>query len=175
MKPLVESFAPLARPDARLLILGSMPGVASLQAQQYYAHPHNLFWRILATACQFDPQLPYAARVQALQASGIAVWDVLAACHRPGSLDARIDGASAVANDFPAFLAAHPDIHRVCFNGAAAATLFQRHVLPQVANYPLEYLRLPSTSPANAGIPAARKYAAWLAALTPEKTTLIQA
>jgi len=169
MKAIVESFPPLAQADARLLILGSMPGVASLQAQQYYAHRQNLFWRILGELLGFDPGVAYAERVALLTAQGVAVWDVLARCHRPGSLDADIDPHTAIANDLPAFLAYHPHIRCVCFNGSAADALFQRHIRPRLVvaepERPITYLRLPSSSPANASIPLAQKKAAWATAL----------
>lgn len=161
---LAESFPPIASPQARILILGSMPGQASLKAFQYYAHPQNLFWKVLGEAFGFDPRADYAIRVAALNAHHIAVWDVLASCHRPGSLDADIDTRSAIPNDLPGFLQQHPHIRRICLNGGAAATLFQRyfkHTLPAT----LECLRLPSTSPANASIPLAQKKQAWQTAL----------
>ncbi len=90
----VQSFPPIAAPGARLLILGSMPGAASLAAGQYYAHPRNAFWPILAALCHFPADAPYAARVAALQAAGVAVWDVLQSCVRPGSLDTAIERSS---------------------------------------------------------------------------------
>lgn len=161
----VCSFPPLAAPDARILILGSMPGVASLQAQRYYAHPHNRFWPIMGELLGFDPALAYAERCTHLVAAGIAVWDVLQSCVRPGSLDADIDAASVIANDFAGFFAAHPQIRRVCFNGGAAEALFRRHVRPLLAAGPVDFLRLPSTSPAHAGMRPAEKLAAWKAGL----------
>lgn len=160
-----QGFAPVARSDARLLILGSMPGQASLQAQAYYAHPRNAFWRILADVLGFAPDLPYADRLMILQANGIALWDVLAACHRPGSLDADIDDASMVVNDFAGFLQQHPHITRVCFNGAKAESSWRKQVQP-VLDLSLEFLRLPSTSPAHAGMPYEAKRALWADALT---------
>ncbi|MDB5802219.1 MAG: hypothetical protein JWL63_3158 [Rhodocyclales bacterium] len=162
----VNSFPPLENPAARVLILGSMPGVASLKAQQYYAHPQNLFWKILGATLGFDPASAYSERIAHLAASGIAVWDVLESCAREGSLDGNIDRASAVPNDFAAFFAGHPLIERVCFNGAAAASIFMQQVRPRLPGHlNLQYQRLPSTSPANAAIPLAEKMRTWSTAL----------
>lgn len=157
----VFSFPPIAAPHARLLVLGSMPGAASLAAGQYYAHPRNAFWPIMGALYGFDPRAAYAERVACLQAAGVAVWDVLASCVRPGSLDSAIDATSAQPNDFRAFFAAHQGIRRVYFNGAAAEAAYRRHVLPQGAWADLPALRLPSTSPAHAALDLARKAEAW--------------
>ena len=166
----VSSFPPLENPAARVLILGSMPGVASLKAQQYYAHPRNLFWKIMGSTFGFDPASPYAERTQYLAKAGIAVWDVLKSCVREGSLDADIDLASAQPNDFATFFASHTRIERVCFNGGAAASLFTRQVHPHLPRHlALQYLRLPSTSPANASIPFADKSRQWAAALQADR------
>lgn len=157
----VCSFAPIAAPDARLLILGSMPGRASLDAGQYYAHPRNAFWPVMGALFDFAPAAPYGERVAALQAAGVAVWDVLQSCVRPGSLDSAIRADSMVPNDFRAFLAAHPRIACIFFNGSAAADCYRRHVLPLGAWAALPARRLPSTSPAHAALDLAAKLAAW--------------
>lgn len=166
---LVRSFPPITAPGARVLILGTMPGVASLAAGRYYAHPRNAFWPITSAICRFDPGAPYERRVAALCARGIAVWDVLACCERAGSLDSDIAPASMAANDFAAFFAAHPRVRDVCCNGGTAYRLFTSRVLPELAavRAPLRVHQLPSTSPAHAGVPFARKLAAWRAALAP--------
>lgn len=160
---LARSFAPLARPDARVLILGSMPGRASLQAGQYYAHPRNAFWRIMAALLGLDAEAGYAARTEALTSSGVALWDVLKSCERPGSLDARIEPGSVVVNDFAGFLRRHRGIGAVFFNGSTAELLYRRHVLPGAGLGPLHYTGLPSTSPAHAGMPFGQKLQAWRA------------
>ena len=158
---LAHGFPPLATSRATRLILGSMPGADSLRAGQYYAHPRNAFWRIMGELFGADPSLSYAARARKLGAAGIAVWDVIASCSRPGSLDAHIDRASVTPNDFASFLAIHRSITHVYFNGAAAEQLFMRLALPTVDPCALEFRRLPSTSPAHARLNFERKLAAW--------------
>lgn len=162
-----RSFPPISTPDARVLILGTMPGRVSLRERQYYAHPQNAFWRITAEILGFDPASDYAARVSSLKGHGVALWDVLESCTRDGSLDSAIDASTIVPNDFGRFFAAHPRIRLVCFNGATAAALYSRHVQPRLRG-PLtrEHVRLPSTSPANASIPRAAKLRAWRAIQT---------
>ena len=162
----VESFPPIESAASRVLILGTMPGAASLRAGQYYAHPQNGFWRMAGAILGFDPASPYELRVAAMRAAGIAVWDVLRSCTRPGSLNSAIVPATIVPNDLPGFLDAHARIRKVCFNGAKAEALFARYVRPLVApEINVGYLRLPSTSPANASVPWPRKLEAWQAAL----------
>lgn len=157
----IQSFPPIEKADARILILGSMPGEASLKAGQYYAHPQNLFWRIMGELLGTDPAAPYPQRVQALKSARIALWDVLHSCRRKGSLDSSIDDASLVPNDFAAFFRHHPRITRVFFNGAKAEACYRKHVRPVIGTGAIEYLRLPSTSPANASISCERKLEAW--------------
>ena len=159
--PYIHSFPPIAAPDATLLILGSMPGKASLLANQYYAHPRNAFWPIMGELFGAGPAMPYARRVRVLEHAGVAVWDVLASCTRGSSLDSDIDEESIVANDFASFFLAHPRIERVFFNGAKAEASFRRHVRPRLAAATLRLKRLPSTSPANASWSPARKLRSW--------------
>lgn len=158
---LAQGFPPVVAADARLLILGSMPGQASLAAHEYYAHPQNAFWRIMGELFGAGATLPYAGRLAKLQSAGVALWDVMAACERPGSLDADIVPGSVQANDFAAFFAVNRCIKRVFFNGAAAETAFRRHVLPTLGETGLALLRLPSTSPAHAALSYDKKLAAW--------------
>jgi hypoxanthine-DNA glycosylase len=96
----IYSFPAIADDNARILILGSMPGKASLQAGQYYAHPRNQFWPILGELVGAGPTLNYDARISVLLSANIALWDVLKSCYRSSSLDADIDKASMIANDF---------------------------------------------------------------------------
>jgi hypoxanthine-DNA glycosylase len=163
----VRSFPPIADAKARVLILGSMPGEASLAAGQYYAHAHNLFWRIIGEVTGADATLPYAARARALKICRIALWDVLASCEREGSLDSAIDDATLCANDFVAFYRNHPHIAHVFFNGAKAEACYRKHVMPALAPGlgPQTYTRLPSTSPANASMSPAYKHRVWMQAL----------
>ncbi len=163
----VESFPPIESDMSRVLILGTMPGRVSLRDGQYYAHPQNLFWRIVGELVGFDPGCPYEFRVDRVRSAGIAIWDVLKTCFRASSLDSAIEASSVVPNDLPGFLAGHPHIRRVCFNGAKAELLYTRHVRPHLTGQPqLHYLRLPSTSPANASVPRAEKLRAWQAILS---------
>ncbi len=159
--PLIHSFPPIETPTARILILGSMPGGASLRAEQYYAHPRNLFWPILGDLVGAHPGLPYPARLEILKSAGIALWDVLQSCEREGSLDSQITPLSIVPNNFADFFAHHPNIQHVFFNGAMAETTFRRHVLTTLPPLGYGYHRLPSTSPANAAFSFARRLEAW--------------
>jgi len=164
---LIHGFPPIVRPSARLLILGSVPSAASLAAGEYYAHPRNQFWRIAGDLCGFDPGAPYRRRKAALAGAGIALWDVVASCVRPGSLDAAIADETIIANDFAGFLARHRRIGRVCFNGRKAESAWHRHVEPQLpATRRLEYRLLPSTSPAHAGMSYLRKLRIWRSAIS---------
>lgn len=152
----IFSFPPLASKDSRILILGSMPGAASLAAGQYYAHPQNSFWRIMGALFDAGPDKPYDERTAILLGHGVAVWDVLQGCVRPGSLD--VDIRDEVPNDFPVFFAAHPAISRVYLNGGKAAASYKKFVADR-CGVPAE--KLPSTSPAHAGMRFEDKLALW--------------
>ncbi|HSW12515.1 MAG TPA: DNA-deoxyinosine glycosylase [Solimonas sp.] len=160
---LLQSFPPVVDDRAGILILGSMPGAASLKENQYYAHPRNSFWWIFGELVGAKPELPYNKRIALLQQHGIALWDVLARCERPGSLDANIIEKSIVPNDFVPFYRQYPRIWRVFFNGSKARDSYQQYVLPTLRGMDMhiEYDRLPSTSPAHAGRPPAEKLEEW--------------
>jgi double-stranded uracil-DNA glycosylase len=162
---LLTGFPPIASANARVLILGSMPSVASLEQQQYYGHPQNVFWRIMGSLFDAGLELPYEERKRRLQKQRVAVWDVLRSCERPGSLDTAIRRDSEIANDFATFLRQHRHVHRIFFNGQKSETAFRRHALASVESLgrELKFLRLPSTSPAHAGRSFAEKLRAWQA------------
>ncbi len=160
----VNSFAPLLPATPRILILGSMPSVQSLKQQQYYGHPRNRFWPLIAALFDGDAQAPYSQRVAHLLDHDLAVWDVLASCVRPGSADAAIRNDSEIPNRIDHLLAQYPSITRLYFNGATAETCFRRH-FSQLDSVPAQ--RLPSTSPANAAWSLERLIAAWSVVQTP--------
>ena len=155
-----RSFDPVAGKDARILILGSFPGVMSLEKQQYYGHGRNQFWTILAAL--LDEPLPedYDGRLAMLLAHRIALWDVLNSCQRQGSLDTRIRNPQP--NDLEGFLDQYQDIRHVFLNGATAEKLFERFF----GHLTISRTRLPSTSPAHTMSLAAKKDA-WRAVLRP--------
>ena len=157
----IYSFSPIADENADILILGSMPGCASLEANQYYAHQRNAFWRIMSALLQFDANLSYEEKTLALQSARIALWDVLHSCKREGSLDSSIEKDTLVANDFQHFFKAHQKIRRVFFNGTKAETCFKQHVLKKHDFDTISFTRLPSTSPAHAAKSFECKLDAW--------------
>lgn len=141
-------FPPLLGARPRVLILGTLPGVASLDAHAYYAHARNAFWPILGDIVGFASDTDYDSRVAALAAAGCAVWDVLQSAQRTGSLDANI--REARVNDIAKLLTAHPSITAIVFNGQGAAKLYRRLVSPTLsdAQRAIAAHTLPSTSPA---------------------------
>lgn len=163
----MPAFEPLLGSEPKRLILGSMPGKASLQAFQYYAHPRNSFWWIMEQLFGVDATAEYPLRVAELVAQRVAVWDVLHDCERHGSLDSSIVSDSVEVNDFENFFRQQPSIALVGFNGAAAAKLFKRHCSSVKERHPsIEWVTLPSTSPAYASITREEKLQLWRTALT---------
>jgi hypoxanthine-DNA glycosylase len=162
-----SGFGPVAGSDARVLILGSLPGRISLELNQYYANPRNVFWLIMGELAEAYPHRTYESRLDQLQRRGVALWDVCASAERTGSLDANIDRSTLVPNDLNSFLRGHPHIQAIFFNGSAAAKLFRRSFYP----YPLtiaslQLVTLDSTSPART-IPLSEKLSRWRNALAP--------
>lgn len=155
---LKTAFPPSVAADARLLILGSLPGDESLRRGEYYAHPTNAFWWLVGEVLGAPlPALPYAERLARLRGAGIALWDVIAAARRPGSLDAAI--RDAVHRDLAGFAAALPGLRAVAFNGGEAARRGRKELAGTAG---LALIDLPSSSAAYAGMTREAKRAAWL-------------
>ena len=152
-------FAPIAREDARILILGSLPGQRSLQEAEYYAHPRNAFWPIMNDL--FSIGGDYTMRCADLLTNKIALWDVLAQSIRPGSMDADIQLGSSKVNDFKQFFDTHQSIEVVCFNGRKAGELFGRCADQERLASKLRFETLPSTSPAYASMAFDQKLSIW--------------
>jgi double-stranded uracil-DNA glycosylase len=165
----IRSFSAIANKNCRVLILGSMPGEESLKHKEYYAHKQNQFWHIMEHILDTEfiadkkRKALYKRRVKALLSQKIALWDVLHSCKRRGSLDSDI--REEIANDFAEFFASYPRITHVFFNGGKAEKSFQRFVLPSIDKGKIKFKRLPSTSPAHAGMSIAKKKSAWKKAI----------
>ena len=164
------SFPPIVGLSPRVLILGTMPSIKSLDVGQYYGHPHNSFWWIMSQIALFPMALDYSERVAKVQEAGICVWDVLSDCQRAGSLDANIVRESEVPNDIVGFLRKHPSISMLGFNGAAAKTIYKRH--NSLSDDELDLCQLPSTSPAYASMKKEEKLGIWRSALIPHLNPL---
>jgi len=156
-------FPPILGDGARVLVLGSLPSVASIEKNQYYGHPQNAFWRIMGELFGAGPDLPYEQRKAILIGAHVAVWDVLESSVRPGSMDADIEPSTARPNDFGKLFRDQPRIGHICFNGRTAAKFFQQLVAPVIENgsNSRQYETLPSTSPANAAMSFADKLEHW--------------
>ena len=163
----ITAFPPVAPPGARVLILGSMPSVESLNQGFYYAHPRNAFWRILAEVYGEPFPVGIPERVALLERHGVALWDVLDSCEREGSLDSAIRAPRV--NDFKGLFERCPRIRLILLNGGTAARLFMKHGGPFLEGR--ECLRLPSTSPAYT-LSYERKLALWRQALEYEHQSL---
>ena len=168
--PRSVGFSPVANPDARILILGTLPGKVSLERHQYYAQPRNTFWKIMERLCGTPEHAEYEERIRMFLDHRMALWDVCAEAVRQGSLDTNIQPSTILANDFNSFLATHDQITLVCFNGSRAGKLFRRDALPTLSHSfsKLRYEVLPSTSPAHASMPFETKQALWMAAINSE-------
>jgi hypoxanthine-DNA glycosylase len=161
-------FAAVEAPDARVLILGTLPSVKSLEQGEYYAHARNSFWWIMGELIGALPALAYEDRLRRLQSSGIALWDVCHAAERAGSSDAKIQLSTVEPNDFRTFLGRHRRIELICFNGQPAEKLFRGKVAPLLADLrPIPHRVLDSTSPACARVTREEKLARWRDALAP--------
>ena len=162
----IFGFPPIAKENAKILILGSMPSDVSLQKQEYYGHGRNAFWPIMLSlfneTTDFDAA-NYRQRQNLLIKNRIAVWDVLQNCYRAGSLDTAIKMDSIKVNAFPSFFTMHKAIEKVCFNGAKAEGIYAKYVLPHIKDQfdYLQYVRLPSTSPAHAAMTLQQKIEVW--------------
>jgi len=143
----VVGFPPIVGPDAKVLILGTIPGTRSIEKGEYYSHARNAFWPIIENIIGIPAALPYSERIEKLSKSGIAIWDVLFHADRVGSLDTNI--TTEVPNDLQTFFDKHRGVELVVFNGVKAAKLYNRLVLPTLTSRdpPLRYETLPSTSP----------------------------
>ena len=152
-------FPPVTRPDTRILVLGSLPGAVSLARQRYYAHPQNLFWRLIGAVIGRDlVPLDYETRLEALLDAGVGLWDTVAAATREGSLDTAI--RLHEASDLTALVATLPGLRAVGFNGAKSGAIGRRQLGPVPG---LALIELPSSSPAYASLSFERKREAWLA------------
>ncbi len=160
----VASFPPQIGADCRVLVLGTVPSLRSLELRQSYGHAQNLFWPFMGELFDAGVELPYAERMSRLHALGIGIWDVYERVERAGSLDASIVRASEVPNAIARLLLRMPTIRAIALNGGKAAEGFARHIAPQfdaALRTRVEILKLPSTSPANASIARAEKLLSW--------------
>lgn len=161
------SFPMLSRSCPKLLILGSMPGQVSLDRNQYYANPRNVFWWIMSELVPFEMVFTYRERVKATVDANIGIWDVLADCQRPGSLDANIVTESEQPNDFIGLFERCQSIDLIAFNGVTAKRIFMRHFKGLLEERNIAWVLLPSTSSAHAAMSREDKLAIWRTALGP--------
>ena len=164
MKQVCQGFPPIIGLQPKILILGTMPSVASLEKAFYYSHPRNAFWPIMAEIFHHSIE-SIGQKRQLIESQPLILWDVLQSCEREGSLDSAI--RQPIANDFEQLALAFPTIQTVFFNGQKAAQLFKQQVCKQ-QQLPQNwvYLTLPSTSPANARMNLEQKTDAWRQKLT---------
>lgn len=158
-----KGFPPIADERATVLVLGTMPGEESLRKKEYYANPRNNFWKIIGVLFELGDKATYEEKTKTLIKNKIALWDVIQACERPGSLDSAINDSTIAENDFVTFYRNHPNIRYVFFNGVKAEKEYKKRVLPMLTGNTKEirYSRLPSTSPAMARLSFAEKLLDW--------------
>ena len=158
-----KSFLPNIDEKSEILILGSMPGIKSLEEQQYYAHPQNRFWKLMGLFCKTEnlAELNYQEKLQILLKNKIALWDVIKFCNRDGSLDSNIQ--NELPNDIPKLLKQFPNIKIICLNGSKSYSAFKKHYPELLEQY--KCYKLQSTSPANARYRLADLYKEWRIAL----------
>ncbi len=156
MSEKLHCFAPLVDKNTKFLVIGTMPGKASLQAAEYYAFKHNAFWTIIFKLSDNKAQ-NYSEKIKLLKQLRIGLWDNLKACERFGSLDSNIKNAEP--NDFESLLTEFPNIEKLLFNGQKSFAFFKKYHQPLLEKY--KYAVLPSTSPANARLSIEQKLALW--------------
>ena len=163
-RQICKSFLPNIDDKSEILILGSMPGIKSLEEQQYYAHPQNRFWKLIGMFCNIDnlPELNYQDKLQILLKNKIALWDVIQSCNRDGSLDSNIQ--NELPNDIPELLKRFPKIKVICLNGNKSYSAFKKYFPKLLEKY--KCYKLPSTSPANARYKLDNLYNEWSATLS---------
>jgi hypoxanthine-DNA glycosylase len=154
----IHSIAPLINTDARVLILGSMPGKVSLARGQYYAHPQNKFWYLIYSVFGRSPDTDYKKKISFLKSRKIALWDVIKECERSGSSDAEI--TDPMMNEVYTLLNENPNIKYIVFNGHKSEQLFKKYIKSSFERE-ISFFRLPSSSPANASISLDKKLEAW--------------
>jgi len=162
---IVQSFLPETGPKPRVLILGSMPGIASLEAVQYYAHPRNAFWPIMASYFNFKNELTYSEKLSIVKHRQVALWDVLASCEREGSLDSAIKNETMVPNLIEDWLKQQSTVTTILCNGGKSAQTFKKHFKTLFSSQDINVVKLPSTSPAHAAMSLAEKKQQWHKAL----------
>lgn len=161
----IESFSYVVGDKPKALVLGSIPGIASLTAQQYYAHPRNAFWPIMAEYFSFPTDASYQKQINLLLENNTALWDVLRRCEREGSLDSAIKKDTIEPNDIPTLIKENKTIKAILLNGGKASAEFNRHFKKDQMMQRVKVFSLPSTSPAYAAMSFDEKKSRWFAAL----------
>jgi len=158
----ITSFPPVVNDECKAIILGSMPGIKSLDENEYYAHPRNSFWFIMEKLFKVYSDFEYKQRLKLLLNNKIALWDVIESCERKGSLDSSIQDETVLVNDFADLLLEYQNIKYIFCNGNAAYSAFQKYAMPELEKFlNIEVYKLPSSSPANARMSLDEKTLSW--------------